>query len=360
MISSGIPSLMDHAWLHNLDPIIVRISGELAIRWYGVSYLAGFVLGWLVLRALAKRGQTPLSVRNVDDLVMSVVVGVIVGGRLGYAVFYDPSLLYTFSSNIPFWELFRVTNGGMASHGGMIGVAIAGWIFWRRFRHEQPGRPLPVMHVLDLLALAAPIGLGLGRVANFINGELLGKIVAMPGEPAPWWAVRFPQEVLTKHDPAILMPLEARMAREESLRMLTGVPVESRGFTAAYEHVLDQLHRHAGTIEESLRPLVSARHPSQLYQAFAEGLVLGVSLWIARRFTQRPGIISALFLIIYGLLRILTEFWRLPDAQLAVQRVLGLSRGQWLSAVMVVVGAGLFAFVRKRIPPMAWDWAASG
>lgn len=351
---------MDHAWLHNLDPIILRISGELAIRWYGVSYLAGFVIGWLLLRRLAKTGRTPLAVREIDDLIMSVVVGVIVGGRLGYAVFYDPTLLSTFSKDVPFWELFRVTNGGMASHGGMIGVVIAGWMFQRRFKREHPSRPLPVWHITDLLALAAPVGLGLGRIANFINGELLGKIVAMPGEPGPWWAVRYPQEVLTKHDPGMLMPLDARMAREEAIRALTGVPVEAPGFTRAYERVLDQLHRHAGRVEEQLRPLISARHPSQIYQALAEGLVLGVSLWIVFRWTRRPGIVSACFLMIYGVLRIATEFWRLPDAQLAVQRVLGLSRGQWLSAVMVVLGIIMFAYVRARMKPLEASPAGSG
>lgn len=343
---------MDHAWLHNLDPIILRISGELAIRWYGVSYLAGFVLGWLLLRRLAKKGYTPLSTRDVDDLIMSVVVGVIVGGRLGYAVFYDPSLLYTFSKDVPFWELFRVTNGGMASHGGMIGVLIAGWVFRRRFRREHPTIAMPMGHITDLLALAAPVGLGLGRIANFINGELLGKIVAMPGEPGPWWSVRYPQEVLSRHDPGMLMPLEARMSREEALRTLTGSAVETRGFSAAYERVLDQLHRHAGNIDEQLRPLVSARHPSQLYQALAEGLVLGVALWMVCRATKRPGIVSACFLVIYGVLRVVTEVWRLPDAQLAVQRVLGLSRGQWLSVVMVLIGVGLFVYAKAKLRPM--------
>lgn len=351
---------MDHAWLHNLDPIIFRISGELAVRWYGVSYLAGFVIGWALLRRLAKTGRTPLSVHEVDDLIMSVVVGVIVGGRLGYAVFYDPSLLYTFSKDIPFWELFRVTNGGMASHGGIIGVVIAGWMSYRRFRRDHAPVTMPVWHILDLLALAAPIGLGLGRVANFINGELLGKIVAMPGEPAPWWAVRYPQEILTKHDPGMLMPLEARMAREEAIHRLAGAAIEERGFTRAYERVLDQLHAHAGIVAEQLRPLLSARHPSQVYQALAEGLVLGAALWVVFRATKRPGIVSACFLMIYGALRIVTEFWRLPDAQLAVQRVLGLSRGQWLSAVMVALGVGLFAYSMIKLKPMQTAPAASG
>ncbi|MFO0833376.1 MAG: prolipoprotein diacylglyceryl transferase [Phycisphaerales bacterium] len=351
---------MDHAWLHNLDPIIFRISGELAIRWYGVSYLSGFVIGWLLLRRLAKKGGTPLSVNEVDDLIMSVVVGVIVGGRLGYAFFYDPALLYTFSKDMPFWELFRVTNGGMASHGGMIGVVIAGWLFYRRFRRQHGASAMSVWHILDLLALAAPIGLGLGRIANFINGELLGKIVAMPGEPAPWWAVRYPQEILTKYDPGILMPLDARMAREEAIHRLAGVPIEGKGFTHAYDRVLDQLHRHGGNVEEQLRPLLSARHPSQIYQALAEGVVLGLSLWLVFRLSKRPGIVSACFLMVYGVLRIVTEFWRLPDAQLAVQRVLGLSRGQWLSAAMVVIGLGLFAYSKIKLRPAETASATSG
>jgi phosphatidylglycerol:prolipoprotein diacylglycerol transferase len=175
------------AWLHTLSPFLVRFTDEFGIRWYGLSYLLGFLAGWAWLRYLARRGLTPLSEQRVGDAMVALVLGVVLGGRLGYCLFYQPSLLTELSGDFPFWGVLRLTQGGMSSHGGMLGVAVAAWWISRGVRDAQGQVRFraPLLHVFDLVALAATPGLLFGRLANFINGELLGKIVANPESPPP-------------------------------------------------------------------------------------------------------------------------------------------------------------------------------
>ncbi|MBL9030818.1 MAG: prolipoprotein diacylglyceryl transferase [Phycisphaerae bacterium] len=365
------------AWLHDLDPFALRLGPGIGLRWYGLSYAAAFVLGWVILRWLGKRGATRIPPSLAGDAILSIVVGVVVGGRLGYVFFYDPSLLTAFSAEPPFWGVLALHRGGMASHGGMIGVILAAFVIARRVNSEAGrvdvgvrgagdgghgvGR-VPVLHVLDTLALLAPTGLLLGRIANFINGELLGRIVAMPGLPSPWWAVKFPNEVLTEHDPGRLMDPQAAADRLDALDRVVGVTGPS--FEVAYERMLERLRHPQSaadrTLGEQIGPLISARHPSQLYQAVAEGVVLGAVLWLMARRARRPGTIGAWFLIVYGVLRVATEHWRLPDGHLAVKTIAGLSRGQWLSVVMVVAGAAALAIIRRRNAPAMGGWARHG
>jgi phosphatidylglycerol:prolipoprotein diacylglycerol transferase len=260
-------------------------------------------------------------------------------------LFYDPTLIWSFRADFPWWGVLRLSEGGMASHGGMLGVILATWFVARGPRDRATGaRPQRVswLHVLDLAAVACTPGLFFGRVANFVNGELLGRIVAMPGQPAPWWSVKFPQEVYSGHEPTPDQPALVERALAPLARA-----GESGGET--FDRVLGAIQSgRAPEAARTLEPLLSARHPSQLYQAAAEGLVLGAVLWLLWRRPRRAGVIGAMFMAVYGVLRIVTEFWRLPDADLAVQRVLGLSRGQWLSVAMVLVGAGALAVFRWR------------
>lgn len=333
------------AWLHDLDPFALRISQGFGIRWYGLSYLAGFVVGFLLLRLLAKRRLILLTPEQTLDAIVAIAVGVLVGGRLGYLLIYDRSLLFDFSSAPPFWGALAITRGGMASHGGVLGVILACWLIARRAR-------APVLHVTDCFALVAPIGLFFGRLANFVNGELLGRIVSAPGEPAPWWSVKYPQELLEGHAP----PLSA-----EQEHALTTLLVEASAPGADYREaaasVIRAVQRGDPGVAERLAPLIASRHPSQLYQALAEGVILGLVLLLAWRKPRRPGVVSALFLMVYGVGRIITEFWRLPDAHLAVQRPGGLSYGQWLSAVMIAAGVAiLLAVMRNKNAPLIGGW----
>lgn len=336
------------SWLHDWSPFIFRLPNGWGLRWYGVSYAAGFFAGWLMLRWAARRGMTPIPRERITDAIFSLIVGVVVGGRLGYVLVYEPSLLWTFSGEFPWWGVLMINHGGMASHGGMVGVLIAAAYVARTLRNEHGRRIVcPPLHVLDLAALACTPGLFFGRIANFINGELLGKVVAAPGQPAPWWAVRFPQERLEDHAPALTASqehdLDALLARfahpgqttDEAFARVLGLMQEGPAATSR-------------DIAGALRPLISARHPSQLYEALAEGLLVGFVLIVAWRVPRRPGFITALFMVTYGIVRFAIEaWWRLPDQHLATPRILELSRGQWLSAGMILGGGALLGWILR-------------
>ncbi|HYG84962.1 MAG TPA: prolipoprotein diacylglyceryl transferase [Azospirillum sp.] len=257
-----------------IDPVAVSI-GPIAIRWYALAYLVGFILGWRYCLALAKRHPGRPSPEDYDDFLTWAVLGVILGGRVGYVLFY----------NLPYYlenplEALAVWHGGMAFHGGALGVVAAILLFcWRR--------GLSPFAFADLICAAVPIGLFFGRIANFINGELYGR--AAPDVP---WAVVFPRD-----------------------------------------------------------PLQVPRHPSQLYEAMLEGLVLFVVLAVAIRnpaVRSRPGMASGIFLVGYGLSRIIVEFFREPDAQLGFLWG-GATMGQLLSLPMVLIGLWLMMRARRAV-----------
>ena len=336
------------AWLHDLDPFLVRFSGTFGVRWYGLSYIAGFVAAWMILTHLARRAVIRLSPDQVGDLIIAVILGTLVGGRLGYCVFYRPELLWSFDHAPPWWGVLALHEGGMASHGGMIGVVVA--CLWIARRNKVPG-----WHVIDCLCLVGPIGVFFGRVANFINGELLGKIVAPPGAPAPWWSVKYPQELLEGHAPELTPDQQTQLAD-----LLDRVALPNDTLDQALRRLVEAVQAGDQDIASRLEPLISARHASQLYQAFAEGILVSIVLWWAWAKPRRPGVVSAWFLLVYGVGRVLTEFIRLPDAHLAVQRFAGLSRGQWLSVVMVIAGAALLWWCARGTGDKLGGWSRSG
>lgn len=328
------------ARLHTLDPFAFRVTETFGLRWYGLAYVAGFVIAWAWLRALAKRSLVRLAPEQADDYVLAVVLGVVAGGRLGYAALYSPSLLWEFGGSFPFWGLLDLSRGGMASHGGMLGILAAAWWIHRR----TGAGPL---HLLDAAAAVGLPGVFLGRLANFINGELLGKVAAGPGEPAPAWAVRFPQELLERPSEVAWERVGGRLA--ELAGPLAPPGSDPLGY-AALARLVEAVQADEPGVRAAIEPLLNARHPSQLYQALAEGVVCLAVIWIVWARPRRPGVVLAWFLITYGAGRIVTEFWRLPDAHLATPELLGLSRGQWLSAVMALGGAGLLGWIVARKP----------
>ncbi len=336
-------------WFHDISPFLIQFSPGVGVRWYGLSYALGFLLGWMWLRRLSKNGTSPMSEARMTDAMLALVIGVVAGGRLGYVLFYEPKLLITFTDSVPWWGLLQVNKGGMASHGGVLGVAIASWVIARGPKAADGTRPdrVPMLHPFDCAALACTPGLGLGRIANFINGELLGKIATSPGTTGPWWSVQFPQEILSGHAPPLGAAQEAALATIVRPYMTAS---NGESFDAAYENVLAVIQSGSPVGRElatQLQPLISSRHPTQLYQCFAESVVVGTALFLIWRKKRSPGVITAWFLIIYGVGRILTEFVRLPDTHVQVQRFLGFSRGQWLSVLMIVIGCGLLAGVRR-------------
>jgi phosphatidylglycerol:prolipoprotein diacylglycerol transferase len=207
--------MADAHWVHNIDPYAIRLWGDFGIRWYGISYLVGIAWGWWMLKRWAKAGRLPMTADAVGDFIVTIAMGMVIGGRLGYAAFYEPSLFVTCSSSLPWWKLLAVHQGGMASHGGIIGIAAATWWYARR-------RNLDMAVLGDALAAVSPFGIACGRVANFVNGELWGKPSDVP------WAVVFPDDLLrlSRHPSqlyavflegllvlAVLLPLHARHRR---------------------------------------------------------------------------------------------------------------------------------------------------
>lgn len=273
---------------------------HLALRWYALAYIAGFVIGWRLIVAAMRRptlwpGDTaPMTAELVESLLTWIILGVILGGRLGFVLFYQPE--YYLSHPL---EILKVWEGGMSFHGGLIGATLAGFLFARR-------NGVPASAVGDSMAMVIPVGLGLGRLSNFANAELWGHPTTLP------WGVLFPG---------------------------------SGGVCPT-----DWMHE-------------CARHPTQLYEAGMEGLLLGLVLWflVTRLHAlKKPWLVTGVFLAGYGLARIIVEFWRMPDDQFLaadpagyVVRLgdFGLTMGQTLSLPMVLAGLALIGVAQRRRVP---------
>ena len=317
-----IPTLA--AWLHTLDPYLVVLPGGFPIRWYGLSYLAGFLLAFLLIRRVARVGISTLAPARASDFVIALAIGAVVGGRLGYVLFYRRDLITRLTDELPYWGVLDMGQGGMSSHGGIIGATLACLIFARRHR-------LPLFHAFDLMAFGAPLGLLCGRIANFINGELIGRRAAADFP----LAVQFPQEVYD--DPALVRDLTIEYGRE--------LP----------RNWLELLQGGNETLQAAAAAVLPTRHPSQLYAGLTEGvtvfLVLAL-LWVAPR---RAGTIAGAFGITYALMRLVNEHFRLPDSHLGFQ-ALGLTRGQWLSVPLLAVGVAILVWAHVKRHPVMGSW----
>jgi len=314
------------AWLNDLDPVALRLTDWLQIRWYGLAYVAGFAATWYLMRWMARTGRSVLPEADLADFVtFTALFGVMLGGRLGYMVLYDGPRF--FANPLTFFQLGQ---GGMASHGGIFGIVVFTWFYARRKRVSWPG-------LGDLLVVGAPLGIFFGRLANFINGELWGHATTR----VPW-AVRFPQEAL-----------DGRAHPELADFTYTRI-IERFGAAAVEKHpheFLARLLREGDPIlREALEQGLPSRHPSQLYAALLEGLLLFLILFFIRwRWVRLPnGWLTGWFFILYGVFRIVGEIWRVPDAR-GVSWLEPLSPGQQYSLPMLLVGA-LFLWHARRHP----------
>src|ERR1700736_1560949 len=298
-------------YVHDLDPLIFRLWDNVGPRWYGLAYVLAFVCSYLVYRLLAKRGYADLPVTKVGDFITGAALfGVIVGGRLGYVFFYKPEMLREPLSILRVWE------GGMSSHGGLIGLLAFTIYFARR-------QKISWTNLGDNLVVTAPLGLFFGRCANFINGELDGRAANVP------WAVQFPKE-LTENVTEANRAIAACTKVDPSLN-------SSDAIVAAV--------RHQPQVKEILRTILTPRHPSQLYEAFFEGIVLFAILWFVRtRLRQPNGVLTGLFLVCYAIFRIAVEYFREPDASL----IAGFTRGQFFSFFLIAIGLALIVAAKMR------------
>jgi phosphatidylglycerol:prolipoprotein diacylglycerol transferase len=264
-------------WVDRLDPFLIHFTGRFGIRYYGLAYVAGIVAGAWLLCAYARAGKSLLPAAKVGDFIAAAAIGVFLGGRLGSFLLYDGWVNFRTD---PF-AVFRVWEGGMSFHGGLVGVILAATWYARSQR-------IPIVHLWDLVASTAPVGLLLGRLANLVNGELWGRPSTVP------WAVIFPRSATPEH------------------------------------------------------PELVPRHPSQLYEAGMEGVLLLIymqwRLWGSDTVRRRPGALAGEFLIVYALARMAGEVFREPDASL----ILGLSRGTFYSLFMIAFG--LFLRLRRTEP----------
>ncbi len=300
-------------FLDDFDPFIFRLWGNIGPRWYGMAYVLAFALGFLLLRHLAKKGYTELQVDQVGDFITwGALFGVMLGGRLGYVLFYRPEMLRDPLS------IFRVWEGGMSSHGGMLGLIA--FTFYYSWRHK-----ISWTNLGDNLVVVAPIGLFCGRCANFINGELYGRPTTVP------WAMLFPKEIL---DPA-----NAAVADHALLAAQTVAPS-----LTTPEAIVNGLQTHP-LLREKLHFILTPRHPSQLYEALLEGVALFAILWLVRTRTRQPnGVLTGLFFVCYAIFRIIVEYFREPDASL----IAGFTRGQFFSFFLIAIGLAFIIVGRIR------------
>jgi phosphatidylglycerol:prolipoprotein diacylglycerol transferase len=255
----------------HIDPVLVQL-GPFAVRWYGMMYTLAFVLGWPLVKARARRWMPEMTPDHLADLILWILIGLVLGGRIGYVIFYQGAYYLDNPAAI-----LRIWQGGMSFHGGLLGGILLPWVVFVRPNGFAPRA------VADLVVPVVPLGLMLGRIGNFINAELWGRTTDVP------WGMVFPG----------------------------GGPLP--------------------------------RHPSQLYEAALEGMLLFVVLWWLGRVARPPGFLTGAFFIGYAACRFFVEFFREPDAHLGLL-AMNLSMGQWLTLPMVLIGLVLILTAPKKVP----------
>jgi phosphatidylglycerol---prolipoprotein diacylglyceryl transferase len=392
-------------YLHDLNPIIFEL-GPIKPRWYGLSYLMGFLGAYILIRKLARDGMLRLAPDKVADMVLnSCIFGVLIGGRLGYVLFYDlpnalkehaTPLLWQFTDAFPYWGVLRVMDGGMSAHGGILFSILT--LAWFAHRYKAS-----LVNILDAAAMVVPIGLCFGRIANFINGELYGHITSVP------WAVKFPSEIWAPTNGAREIPpeqlanmkfavgeylgdhwqdLTARQVQDflanhpEFNKILSeqfgALHLESAAQLDAVKHWLgDQLGQNptnilnwdlarwwehsSGSFHQFLHSqfdvILHPRHPSQLYEALLEGVLLFIIVWTIGRLWRKDGMAGGAFAVGYPLMRIIGEQFRVGDTPTHILGVT-ISYGVIYSLAMLIPGAIYWLYWIKRNRRIPWAPAA--
>lgn len=306
-------------YVHHLSPFVFQFPNGVGPRWYGLAYVMAFVVGTWLYRRLAERGYSELKPNQVSDFITwAALFGVLLGGRLGYFLFYD--LEGIIQDPLIF---FRVWEGGMASHGGILGLFF--YTLWYARKHK-----ISWTGIGDNLVVVAPIGIFFGRMANFINGELYGRITKVP------WAMQFPAE---------LQNASIWDQKLTSLDRALGQYTGTANLTTPLAIIEEA--RQSPALRDLLRTVLDPRHPSQLYGAALEGILLFTILWVVRtKFQVKNGVLTGLFFIVYAIVRILGEQFREPDASL----IGPLTRGQFYSLFMIIIGVAFLIWSRFQKP----------
>lgn len=322
--------------IHDLSPFLIKFTDGFGVRWYGLSYVVSFFFAYVLMSFLVSRQRSGLTSKHIGDFIVYIAFGTVIGGRLGYVLFYAPDLLWKFRADFPFWGVFAIGEGGTSVHGGILGVVVACMLYAR-----ASGASL--LTLFDLCAVSGPLGIFFGRLANFVGGEMLGR-------PAPAdfpLAVKFPQELhlWSLADDARLGPVVEKAGASlaqwtDLLSRAPSDPAAKEQVSNVIETVIAKIQDGDAVVRDLLAPMLTPRHPWALYAAFSQGLLLFFVLFLMCRGPRKPGFIAAMFVILYSAIGVADGFFREPDAMIGMQW-LDLTRGQWLSLAMGVAGVVL-------------------
>jgi phosphatidylglycerol:prolipoprotein diacylglycerol transferase len=407
------------SYIHHLNPIIVSL-GPMKPRWYGFAYLMGFLGAYLLTQKNARDGMLRLHPDRVPDLVLNTCIfGILVGGRLGFALFYDlpdairhgdTPMLWHFTSAFPFWSVLRVWDGGMAAHGGVLFTILALIFFaWNHNRKVAQGKiaekKVSLINIGDAACMVVPLGLCFGRIANFVNGELYGHPTSVP------WAVKFPSEIWSPTNGVATVPAESvGLLKTEVAAHLAGHPLDLTarqvgdfllnhpdlrdmisakvsGLQLGNPEHLDTARQMIGAVvgqnpafierndlahwwetgqsavgnvmQQVFETILPARHPSQLYEALLEGVLLFIICWTIGRKWRKEGMASGAFLTLYPVMRIIGEQFRVGDSP---QKVMGveMSLGVIYSLLMFAGGAIFWGYWIWKDRRSAWVPVGAG
>lgn len=314
-------------YLHHLSPFIIKFGENFGIRWYGFAYVMAFVCGYLLYTWLAKKGYSEMPPEQVGDFITwAAFFGVMLGGRLGYVLLYKPGDYFAHPLDI-----FKLWDGGMASHGGMVGLILFTLYYARRHKFSWTG-------IGDNLCVVAPIGLFFGRCANFINGELYGRVIVEdPSQKTVFWGMQFPKELIETPPVPEMQVIHERVV-QKAVNACAAIDPALGSPDAIVSNISDP------AVRQALSQVLPVRHPSQLYEALLEGVLLFCVLWFLRTRTRCPrGVLTGMFFIVYALVRILGENFRVPDAALTGF----LTRGQFLSLFLILIGSAFVVYGLK-------------
>lgn len=345
-------------YYHQLDPFLIQLSGNFGIRWYSLAYISAAVFAYFVGIYLIRKGRVQIPTEKLMDVVVFIAMGAVIGGRFGYCLFYSPELFLSFDSSFPFWGLLKIHQGGMSSHGGIIGLILFSFLY--AYRHK-----VSFFSILDLSSITGAFGIFLGRIANFINGELFGRVL----EGKTWLAVRFPAEIhlwaeqsslykkqllsLKKILPSLdsIMPASVRIPSTWTWEEWVAKSADGDTLYGGYVSYVCNLivqNSDKDSIKNLLEPLLSLRYPSQLYQSFFGGLLTLLIICVVWLKPRKAGLIGLLWASSYLFFRVFTEFYRQPDSHIGFQ-LFNLTRGQWLSFFLyfIVMAYGYLFYIQK-------------
>ena len=323
--------------LVGVSPFLWRISDSFGVQWNGLSLMLTILISLVFVSWMVFRQRAELAPRMVGDFVLIAAIGALIGARLGYCLFFSPDLFIKFRAEFPFWGVLAVNEGGMSSLGGVLGGFVACTLY-----AIQTG--VSRLYLYDLMAITAPIGFFLGRIASFMSGELLGR----EADAQVPFAFKFPTEIFQWPETSFqklneMTPVVEKVGVEAEqwknlLSQYSSDATAQASVQDTLNKVIEALQSGSSEVARLLEPLLVVRHPVQLYAAAAEGLFLFLFLFLFWYRPRRPGVVASVFLILYSAIHLGIESYAMPGATAAGEMILGLARDQWLCVGGIIIG----------------------